>query len=72
MRYAHPNIQKYLGNFKSSIFLTEYSIMGSIFTRRLSFFRGKSIREYFMSNSGVLVVFLAYVGESRIIKTLIN
>ena len=38
--------------FNFSLFLTEYLITDSIFTRRLSFFGGKSIREYFMGKSG--------------------
>jgi hypothetical protein len=35
-----------------SLFFTECSITGSIFTRRLSFCSGKSIRDYFMGKSG--------------------
>ena len=46
--------------------------MGSIFTGRLLFFGGKSIREYFMDKSGAIRDFFAYVGVSYSIKTSIN
>ncbi len=39
------------GNLTFSLFLTECSITGSIFTRKLSFFGVKSIRDYFMGKS---------------------
>jgi len=42
--------------------------MGGIFARRLSFFGGKRIREYFMGKSGAFRGFFADSGESRIIK----
>jgi hypothetical protein len=39
-------------------------IVGSVFTIWLSFFGGKSIREYFMDKSGAVRDFFAYVGAS--------
>ena len=52
VKYAHPYFQKSPGNLTFSLFLTDGSITGSMFARRLSFFGGKSIRDYFMGKSG--------------------
>ena len=49
---------------EKDLFLTGCSIMGSIFSIWLSFFGGKSIREYFMDKSGAMRHFFAYVGAS--------
>jgi hypothetical protein len=70
--YAHPYFQKYPGNFTFSLFLTECPVPGSMFRRRLSFFVGKSIREYFMDKSWTFHGFFSYVGKYRIIVTPIN
>jgi hypothetical protein len=72
VRRANYYFQKHPGGFTFSIFLTECLVMSGIFARRLSFFGGKSIREYFMGRLGAFHGFFAYGGEYRIIKTLIN
>ena len=68
MRYGRPYFQKYPGNLTFSLFLTECSVTDRIFTIRLSFFGRKSIREYFMSKSGIFTALFGYVGESRILN----
>jgi hypothetical protein len=55
-------------SFTVSLFLTGCSITGSIFSRRLSFLAGKSIRAYFIGKSVAFYGFFSYVGEYRIIK----
>ena len=53
-----------------SLFLTDYFIMGSMFKRRLSFFNGISISEYFIGKSGAfcgLILLNAYESQITII-----
>jgi hypothetical protein len=64
----HFYVQKSPRNFTFFLFLTGCFIMGSIFTKRLSFFCGKSIREYFMNKSGSFRNLFVPVGETGIIK----
>ncbi len=71
-RYARPYFQKCYGNFTFSLFLTECSITGSIFTRRLSFLGEEKYSWIFHGQIMSLSRFFSYVGESRIIITPIN
>ncbi len=72
VRYVRPYFKQCPGNFTFFLFLTECSITGSIFSRRVPFFGRKSIREYFIGKLGAFHGFFSYVGESRIINNPIN
>jgi len=52
MRDSHPYFHECTGNFTFSILLTEYSITGSIGTKRSSFFGMKSSHKYFPGELG--------------------
>jgi hypothetical protein len=71
-RHARPHFQQCYGNFTFYLFLTECPVPGSVIRRRLLFFGGKSIREYFTDKSGAFHYFFSYVGKYRIIITPTN
>ena len=66
VKYTHYFFQKYIVNFTFSLLFTECSITGSIFIRRLSFFGGKSIREYFMGKSGAFHSFFSMLAHLKL------